>query len=263
MPSPFPGVDPYIEAQGFWEGFHAGLVTYCRDALNEVLPDHYVADLGVRLDLVELAQMEPKEVIPDVLVSSQGRRPVAGSRRVGRAAGTAMIEPVKIALPQGNVELRNIWIEIRRIPRRTPVTVIEVLSPTDRAGEGFSKYLRKRRAAIRQKVHLVEIDLLLRGERLPMDEPLPPGDFYALVSRSEERPASDVYAGTIRDPLPPIPIPLRRPDPDVTLDLGAHFATAYDRGRYARLIDYTASPSTVKKAADRAWAERTAKAARR
>jgi hypothetical protein len=111
--------------------------------------------------------------------------------------------------------------------------VIEILSPTNKAGEGFSKYLRKRRATIRQKVHLVEIDLLLGGERLPMAEPLPPGDYCAVVSRSEERPASSVYAWTIRDPLPSVLIPLKRPDPDATLDLAAHFATAYDRGRYA------------------------------
>jgi hypothetical protein len=263
MSSPFPGVDPYIEAQGSWEGFHAGLITYCRDALNEVLPEHYVADLGVRLDLVDLAQVEPKEIMPDVLVSRQVRRPVAVAGRVSRAGGTAMIEPVENALPETMVEVRNVWIEIRRLPKRTPVTVIEMLSPTNKTGEGFAKYMRKRRATIRQKVHLVEIDLLLRGERLPMVDPLPPGDYYAVVSRSEERPRSNVYAWTIRDPLPSIPIPLRRPDPDVTLDLGAHFATAYDRGRYPRLIDYAIPPATLKKAADRAWAERTSKAARR
>lgn len=166
-------------------------------------------------------------------------------------------------MPQGKVEVRNHWIEIRRLPKRTPVTVIEILSPTTKTGEGFAKYLRKRRATIRQKVHLVEVDLLLGGDRLPMEEPLPPGDYYALVSRSEERPESNVYAWTIRDPLPSIPIPLKRPDPDVSLDLGAHFATAYDRGRYGASIDYAGPPSTLKKASDRAWADRTAKAARR
>jgi hypothetical protein len=174
----------------------------------------------------------------------------------------ALLEPVKISLPQVEVEVRTVWIEIRRPPKRTPVTVIEVLSPANKSGEGFYEYLRKRRATIRQKVHLVKLDLLLRGERLPMERALPPGDFYALVSRSGERPESDVYAWTIRDPLPSIPIPLSRPDPDVMLDLGAVFATAYERGRYARLIDYTVSPSNVKKTADRAWAERMAKASR-
>lgn len=143
------------------------------------------------------------------------------------------------------------------------MTVIELLSPTNKSGEGFYKYERKLRATIRQKVHFVEIDLLLGGQRLPMANPLPPGDYYAVVSRSEERPRSNVYAWTIRDPLPSIPIPLKRPDQDVSLDLGSHFATAYERGRYGQWIDYSVPPVTIKKAADRTWAERTAKAARR
>ena len=39
MPSPFPGIDPYIESQHLWEGFHARFVTYLCDALNDVLPE--------------------------------------------------------------------------------------------------------------------------------------------------------------------------------------------------------------------------------
>ena len=141
--------------------------------------------------------------------------------------------------------------------------MIEVLSPTNKVGEAQGKYLQRRRATIRRRLHLVELDLLLRGERLPMGGPLPPGDFYALVSRAEERPESNVYAWTIRDPLPTIPIPLAPPDADVRLDLARSFTTAYDRGRYPTLIDYDGPPATLRKPADRAWAERTAKAARR
>src|SRR5262249_56509664 len=107
------------------------------------------------------------------------------------------------------------------------------------------------------------MDLLLGGERLPMGEALPPSDFYALVSRSEERPASEVYAWTIRDPLPTIPIPLLAPDPDVVLDLGALFATAYKRGHYAGSIDYTTPLVIVKTPEDRAWAEQIARRSRR
>lgn len=264
MPSPFPGVDPYVEAVGLWEAFHPGLLTYCRDALNEILPSHYAASMGVHLDLVSLSETESVSIIPDVLVSDRQRRTHAGSRRARRSGGTATIEPVRIALPpRGKVEMKRVWIEILRLPGKTPVTVIEVLSPTNKMGEGSAKYLRKRRATIRRKIHLVEIDLLLGGERLPMGEPLPPGDFYALVSRSEERPESDVYAWTIRESLPTIPIPLLRPDPDIALDLAAGFAAAYDRGRFANLIDYARPPATIRKPSDRAWAERTAKAARR
>jgi hypothetical protein len=110
---------------------------------------------------------------------------------------------------------------------------------------------------------LIELDLLLGGQRLPMDRPLPRGDYDALVARGERRLDCDVFAWTIRDRLPSIPIPLAHPDPDVVLNLGSLFATAYERGRYARLIDYTAPLTVVRKAEDRAWAEEIARRARR
>jgi hypothetical protein len=93
--------------------------------------------------------------------------------------------------------------------------------------------------------------------------PLPAGDFYALVSRADLRPRCDVYSWTLRDALPFIPIPLLRPDPDVLLDLKPVFAREYREGLYARQIDYSIHLSTVKKPADRAWAQRIAKASRR
>jgi hypothetical protein len=96
-----------------------------------------------------------------------------------------------------------------------------------------------------------------------MDRPLPRGDSYALVARAERRPDCEVYAWMIRDPLPRIPIPLLAPDPDLVLDLGAVFATAYERGRYRRLIDYSAPLTLVRKPEDRAWAEGMARRARR
>jgi hypothetical protein len=106
--SPFPGVDPYIEALGLWESFHAALITYCRDGLNEVLPEYYVAALGVRLDLVDLTEAEPREIIPDVLISRRCRRSAAASGRVRQASSTVTIEPVMNALPgrRTKVEVR-------------------------------------------------------------------------------------------------------------------------------------------------------------
>ena len=96
-----------------------------------------------------------------------------------------------------------------------------------------------------------------------MGEPLPGGDYYALVSRAERRPDCEVYAWTVRDRLPAIPIPLSAPDEDVKVDLGAVFTTAYTRGRYARLIDYSAPPSVLRKPQERAWAEKIALRGRR
>ena len=114
-------------------------------------------------------------------------------------------------------------------------------------------YLGKRNALIYHPVHLVELDLLLKGQRLPLQEELPPGDYYALVSPGDKRFACDVYAWTMRQPLPTFRIPLLPPDADVLCDLGAVFRTTYERGRYGRSIDYTAPPAITLDAARLAW----------
>jgi hypothetical protein len=166
-------------------------------------------------------------------------------------------------LPTVETEVSEVWIEIRRGSSRTPVTVIELLSPTNKTGDGFVENKLKRRSLIRQKIHLVELDLLLGGRRLPMDRPLPAGDYFAFVSHSQRRPDSEVYAWSIRDCRPFIPIPLLAGNPDVVLDLAAVFGTTYERGRYARLLDYAAPPSVLRKAEDRAWGEKQARRGRR
>ena len=263
MPSPFPGVDPYLESQHFWEDFHPSFLTYCRDALNEILPEDYVAQLGERIRLVELSHKAAKLVRPDIAVIAGSGR---ASRRIthqAKSAAALTLEPVTIRLPTVELEVSDVWIEVRRRTGRTPVTVIELLSPTNKTAEGFVEYKLKRRSLIRQKIHLVELDLLLGGRRLPMSLPLPAGDYFAFVSRAEHRPDSEVYAWTIHDGLPSIPIPLLAATPDVALDLADVFATTYERGRYARLIDYAMLPAVLRKPEDRAWAEKLARRGRR
>jgi len=150
-------------------------------------------------------------------------------------------------------EVPERWIEIERLPDLALVTVIEILSPTNKSGLGRGQYLQKRRELLDQPVHLVEIDLLLRGLRLPMGGRLPPGDYYAFVSRAEKRVSSDVYAWSIRRALPAIPIPLSPPDPDLSLDLAAVVNRAYDQGRYHRLIHYTDPLDLPLAAEDQSW----------
>jgi hypothetical protein len=210
MPRPFPGIDPYLEAQGFWEGFHQRLMTYYCDALNDNLSESYIAGLGVRFD----------------------------------------------------TEVRQAWIEIKRVPTRVPVAVIEALLPTNKIGGGFARYLVKRMEDIRRKIHLIELDFLLGGQRLSIGRSLPRGDYYASVARAERREC-DVFAWSIRDPLLRIPVPLLAPDPDVVLDLGPVFSMAYDKGRYSELIDYSAPLTLVRKPEDRKWAEGVARRAHR
>jgi hypothetical protein len=153
------------------------------------------------------------------------------------SARAAVAEPVILTLPMPT-EQRERYIAIVSLPNRELVTVIELLSPANKrvGADGRREYLRKREQILQSAVHLVEIDLLLKGERLPTVEPLPEGDYYAFVSRSEYRPAVEVYHWRREERMPTIPIPLLREDGEVYLDLQAVYEETYARARYeARL----------------------------
>ena len=234
MAQTFQGIDPYLEAQGYWADFHHGFITYCREALADALPGHYEARINEEMRVFSRGDEEIslRKVIPDVgLVRGAAGEPSAPT------GGVATLEPVTVELPVIE-EFRDAWIEVIRRPGRELVTVIELLSPSNKEQPGRELYLAKRSALLVQQVHLVELDLLLGGQRLPMRRPLPRGDYFALVSRHDRRPASEVYVRRRGDRLPTIPVPLKAPDPDVALDLAAVYNRAYDRGHNARSIDY-------------------------
>jgi hypothetical protein len=152
-------------------------------------------------------------------------------------------------------EKRETYLVIRSRETREVVTVVESLSPGNkrRASDGRREYLRKREEVLQSPTHLVELDLLLGGERLPTITPLPWADYYAIVSLGEPRPRADVYGWTLQDPLPTIPIPLKKGDTDVPLDLQAVFTTVYDRARYDLSIDYAQPLDLPLPEADRQW----------
>ncbi len=160
---------------------------------------------------------------------------------------------LQLVLPHRQPLEHKRHIEILHRPDRTLVAVLELLSPANKEEPGRTLYLARRNALLHHPVHLVELDLLLKGQRLPLEDPLPPGDYYALVSRGDRRPACDVYAWSMRDALPAIPVPLLPPDPDVWFDLAALFTTTYERGRYARSVAYNEPPPIALDAALLAW----------
>src|SRR5579883_2519331 len=96
MASPFPGMDPYIENAGEWPDFHASFITYWRDALLELLPDHYEARIDERVQLVGPPEARPWQMLPDVAVIDSGRPP---SVQHERSAGIATLEPISVPLP--------------------------------------------------------------------------------------------------------------------------------------------------------------------
>lgn len=205
MPSPFPGMDPFIEGQ-VWEDFHHRFIDEIAVAITPSLRPRYVARVTLTLP------------IP--------------------------------------VEMRRAFLTIRDRDNLQVVAEIELLSPWNKrpGSDGVREYARKRETVLRSSAHLVELDLLRGGQRLETLEKLPAGDYYALVSRERRRPKVEVYAWSLRQPLPTVPIPLAGSDPDVPLDLQAVFTSVYDRAGYDYSLDYTRPVEPPLSEEDAAWA---------
>lgn len=245
MPSPFPGMDPYIEASGLWEDFHDDLIHEMKRALADSLSDRYLVRTRERSYIV-LVGSEGKEshpFIPDVSLTSPKAPEVApgASGEVAVAEPATEGDPVSLR-PFIEEEFRETFLEIYEAgPEQRLVTSIEVLSPSNkrRGSEGRELYLRKRQALLLGEANLMEIDLLRGGERMPMLDPWPNSPYVIMVARVKRVPRCLVWRGHYRRPLPPIPVPLANPDPDVTLNLQPMLAAGYARSRYARSIDYS------------------------
>lgn len=256
MPSPFPGMDPYLESPTHWSDFHPTFIQTWREAIADRLPNNYFARVGEDVVLIqpEIAQRQARE--PDVLISRDPLRKGGGPTAV---IGGIRVQPTTLANVQYLDPHTETFIEILRLPQQEVVTVLELLSPTNKSGEGRGFYFEKRQQLIHQKVNIVELDLIRAGRRLELDRPLPAGDYYAFVSRGNRSPLCDVYPWTVRETLPVLPIPLLAPDPDIETDLETAFQLAYQRGRYDRLIRYDQPPPAPSFAGDDAeWVARTA-----
>jgi hypothetical protein len=258
MPSPFPGMDPYLEQSGAWGDFYLEFISCLRSTLRRQLPRNYNARIQERVTVIESLEVPPRSLEPDLIVARRKGMSVPHER----SAGAALLEQVTVPLILPEEE-RQHYIEIYDQPDQTLVAVVEVLSPTNKLSRGREQYLLKRDAILRQEVHLIELDFLACGQRLPTAEPYPQDDYYAFVARAERRPLCDVYHWGVRQPLPPIPVPLHSPDADVIVELQNVFAEAFARGGYEERLHYSGPPRARLSQADRQWAAELAASARR
>jgi hypothetical protein len=167
---------------------------------------------------------------------------------------TIVAAPLEIAtvIP---TPIPHVTIEIRDTANRQLVTAIEVLSPTNKRGEGREEYLAKRRRILLSTAHLLEIDLLRRGQRVPMQKPLPKAPYFIFLSRAEKRPITEIWPVSLQTPLPVVPVPLLPGDQEVALDLQQILTTTYDLLGYDLALDYSQTPEISLSKADAAWAE--------
>ena len=259
MPSPFPGMNPYLESPDVWSTFHTQAMTAMAERLAiQVRPD-YVVHMEAHLWIHERLVKEDEGARPrrrligraDVAVVDResGSIPRASGSERG---GSVLTAPMRIAIPTVDIE-RQRYVEIRERQSRALIAIVEILSPANKnPGPDRDQYLVKRAEILAGPAHLVEIDLLRTGMPMP-DQHRAKSAYGIMVSRAEERPAADFWPIGIRDPLPVIPVPLR-PASHAALDLQEILHHVYDHGTYADEI-YEHKPEPSLDLPDQDWAE--------
>ncbi len=244
MPSPFPGMDPFLESH--WGDVHASLIIYTRNQLQRQLPSGLVAGVEqyVSLEIDE----RPTRFRPDVSVLRTGSGEMM--------AATATLEADEPYLADEPEIHRGIRIEDRdgRL-----VTTIEFLSPVNKKSQQDRDVFHRRQVEfLKRGVNLVEVDLLVPGVwTVFVDEELIPqqcrAPYRICVVRAERLERPECYAAPLQKPLPRISIPLRSGDQDVVLNLQDLVARTWDDGAYEKRIDYADDPVPMLSPADEAW----------
>lgn len=239
MPSPFPGMDPYLEYAAFWSSFHTRFMVAIADAIAPQLGTQYYVEVESRTYQTDDQDDEILIGIPDAIVfAERGEAKSVPDSEQQTGSVATQVQPQKISLPMP-IELYQRYLEVREMGTDEVITIVELLSPTNkRAKDGRADYEKKRRLILASQTHLVELDLLRGAKPMAMHGVRTDATYRILVSRSEQRPIADLYAVMLDQPLPDIPIPLKSGEPEPVLALQAVFDQLYDRARYATRIDY-------------------------
>jgi hypothetical protein len=253
MPSPFPGMDPYLEA--YWGDVHTSLVTYARDQLAGQLPAGLKVRIEEYISVEEDDQPRRKHRVPDVHI----RESDSAAAPTLTAVATLDDEEEVLLLPiEREPQTQR---EIRIVDHRDGdrlVTAIEFLSITNKTS-GRSDYRAKQRQLLEGDVNLVEIDLLRTGHWViaPSERDIPAqwmSPYRISVYRTVPNEANWYYAASFKKRLPAIRIPLRAGDPLARLDLQSLVDRAYLNGGYETL-DYTREPIPPLPPTDAAWVD--------
>ncbi|MEZ4960021.1 MAG: DUF4058 family protein [Saprospiraceae bacterium] len=236
MPSPFPGMDPYLEGH-LWPDVNSSLAYLIKVQIAPRLAAPYT----VHLNNYTVEDTSPEEDVgimcPDVEIfhrADVAREPSAmyGMATTPETLVLPAIKPVEVRIPV---------VEIRDRKSNKLITAIEILSPVNKRKPGLQPYREKRERLHYANVHLLEIDLLRRGER-PMEHPYLPKSHYLVTLVRAGKGKTQVWAMDVKEPLPVVPVPLKQPDEDTFLDLGKAMKDLYEQGVFEKSIDYGEAP---------------------
>ncbi|ACK67039.1 conserved hypothetical protein [Rippkaea orientalis PCC 8801] len=250
MTNPFPGMNPYLEHPEIWPGVHHWLIVELARFLSPQLRPQYRVAVEVRL--YETIGEESLLVgIPDLTIKGSQTTTQSSITNVAVLQPPSKPQTVQVPIPE---IVKQGYLEVREVATGEVVTVIEILSPINkRSGEGRKQYETKRHKILGSSTHLVEIDLLRKGQPMTVYHSNIQSHYRILVSRGDRRPQADLYTFNLSDPIPPFPLPLKSGDQEPLIDLQLLLNNVYDQASYDLAIDYTQEPIPILSDTDRVW----------
>jgi len=241
MLSSFPGMNPWLEGY-LWADLHHELASSIRKQLAPQVKPKYV----VRIDTYTYHNILPEEEIgiiyPDLEILKKPATPPGDVLSEPETTYSTVTPPTLTFPTRLTVEARVPVVEIRDKGNNQLITAIEILSPVNKRNPGLVQYRKKREMLYAGGVHLLEIDLLRKGQRPATYPSLPMWAHYFVMLVRADQTKTQVWALTVRDKLPTLPVPLKSPDPDIRLDLGRAFHDAVSLGDYDESINYREEP---------------------
>lgn len=243
MPSPFPGMDPFLERPSIFPDFHDAFVSELRNEIARVLPAPYFAGLRSRIWIEESS----RAVSPDVSLFASPPERTSGMETAVALAEPVMeteVHPVTVLLD----EVSESFLEIRYAPDgERLVTSIELLSLANKTlgSQGQGLYLQKQQELLASDVSLIEIDLLRAGTHTTaiapqkLRESVGDATYHILLRRADQRFRRIIYPIRLWNPLPKLEVPLLPEHGSVTVALQPLLDRCYDSGRYDLRAKYS------------------------
>jgi hypothetical protein len=215
MPSPFPGMDPFLEDHQLWPAFHHNLVLCLYMVLLPGLVDRYRARVVQREYVVDAKEDD--------------------------APGAKHIEDVIEIRQRDDDQLVTLMDVVSPANKTTP--------------EGRRAFLDRRQSARSSSANVVEIDLVLQGQPTLeySRDGLPDWDYAVTVTRPRQPERYEIYTATLQKRLPRFRLPLAADDRDTVVDLHQAFTRCFESGDFGSKIDYRRDPTVPLSVDDRFW----------
>lgn len=263
--NPYQGVNAHLNSllqtpgetdnPSMWRSFHNAYIVSLTASLKAQLPPGYIAVNDQSLQI--LSERDgglpiPKSRIPDVAVFEQRNPQSASSQLASTSTGWTWEATIEETLaPDNSLSAVVIYRQVKHKLLGTPVTYIELLSPSNKpGGPNFDAYSSKRSEVLLDGIPLVEIDFLheqpspIRG--LPT-YPHQPGSYAYYLALSD--PSHDKSKGPVRakgfgvnQAIPAIEVPLAD-EARISLEFDPAYQTAFNTGPWEYILDYGQLPS--------------------